>query len=204
MNQAYPTHPHSPADSPDHGDAAASAASRAERLMAEYLRVWGLRDPSTIAALARRWVDRAVLAQAHRPAEGSLGELYRLALRHAIEDIDRWLDQLTRELVARSPDISWRRGMVAMALQNVIDQHPTALLSQGPFPAVLIEQLAGCARSAVPAVCPTRMPTQSLEAINPSRTVSRWRQTWADFFGRAQLLFAPRAVWPRLERNKRW
>src|SRR5580698_377694 len=38
---------------------ATTAESRAERLVAEYLRVWGLRDPQTIALFAKHWVEVA-------------------------------------------------------------------------------------------------------------------------------------------------
>ena len=51
---------------------------RAERLLAEYLRTWGLRDPQTLATLSRRWVRSAM---AHAPASGSVTET--LSNRHA-------------------------------------------------------------------------------------------------------------------------
>src|ERR1043166_10259704 len=52
--------------------------ARAERLLAEYLRHWGLRDPSTIARQCRRWVQRANAdVQSINPKQLTANRVYR-------------------------------------------------------------------------------------------------------------------------------
>ena len=73
------------------------AEAHAERLLAEYLRNWGLRDPATIAAHCRSWVRRVTQGQSDHPAwDGSEDYLARTALAQAMNDMDGWLDHLAR------------------------------------------------------------------------------------------------------------
>jgi len=153
-----------------------SPESRAERLLAEYLRVWGLRDPQTIAALSRQWVRRASETASSPQQNATLAELYRAALRQATLDMQHWLDHLTSEVCAGSDDARSCRGLLAIEVQAIIDEFPAALLDEGSLPAALLEQLASAARPVVPASCPTPMPTQSLDALSLSSNLSRWRR----------------------------
>lgn len=168
---------------------ATSFELRAERLVAEYLRVWGLRDPQTIATLSRHWV-RSVHASGSVPAGGSLTELYRTVIRRARGDIEQRLDRLAGALTTNSREARGCRGLLAIELQSVVDQFPTALLEESSLPAPLHEQLASAALSVVPACCPTQMPTQSLEAISSEKYFSRWNQMWSYLWFRLRRTFA--------------
>ncbi len=154
--------------------AAATRESRAERLVAEYLRTWGLRDPRMIALLARHWVELAA-ADLSREKNCSVTQLYRAVMRRAIDDMDEWLEHLTGE-VARGRRYA-RRGMLAIELQTVIDHCPSALLGYTSLPPAVRQRLASAALPVVPPATPTRMPVQSLEPITLNY-LSRGRQLW--------------------------
>jgi hypothetical protein len=149
---------------------------RAERLVAEYLRMWGLRDPQTVATLSRRWVRSAGADSAI--ASGSLTELYRAIMRRAIGEMQKWLDRLTGEVCSGSHETRSRRGLLAIELQAIVDQYPAALLGDGSLPGPLLARLASAALPVVPVCHPTHMPTQSLEAVSSSAYFSRWNQAW--------------------------
>ena len=74
-------------------DSGPGLEARAERLLAEYLRQWGLRDPSAIAACCRLWVRRVTSGQdERRPLDGSHrseNHIARAALAEAMNDMDR-------------------------------------------------------------------------------------------------------------------
>src|SRR5580658_4674886 len=71
---------------------------RAERLLAEYLRMWGLRDPSTIAAHCRLWARQATADSDSAAGDLAVGRAsstpFRSAVQQAMNDIDQWLDHL--------------------------------------------------------------------------------------------------------------
>jgi hypothetical protein len=161
---------------------ATSLELRAERLLAEYLRMWGLRDPQTLATLSRRWVRSAMIDAA--PASSSLTELYRTVMRRAMDNMQQWLDRLTSEVCSSAHEVRGRRGLLAIELQSVVDHYPAALLDERSLPAPLVEQLASVARPVVPTGCPTHMPTQSLEAVSTSKYLSRWNQACSGFWQR--------------------
>ena len=152
----------------------ATLESRAERLVAEYLRVWGLLDPQTIATLSRKWVRSACDAATSPQQEATATEIYRVVLRRASMEMRQWLDHLTSEVCSDSDDALPRGGLLAIELQATIDQCPAALLYKESLPASLLKQLASAARPVVPATCPTHMPTQSLSPISLSRCLSSW------------------------------
>ena len=153
----------------------ATLESRAERLVAEYLRAWGLRDPQTIATLSRKWVRSARDAASSPQQDATASEIYRVVLRRATGEMRQWLDHLTSEVCSGSRDALSRRGLLAIELQATIDRFPAALLDKGSLPASLLQQLARTARPVVPAHCPTHMPTQSLNPLSLSRCLSTWR-----------------------------
>jgi len=162
---------------------------RAERLAAEYLRQWGLRDPQTIAALSRRWVDTVDPALLSEPA--SLRELYQAVIRRAMADMDEWLDHLAHDFSAGPRDARSRRGLLAVEVQTVIDHCPAVLLHDGPLPPELLDQLACAAGSVVPANRPSYMPTQSLEAVAAPKYFSRCRRIGKQFWRRMQRVSSP-------------
>src|SRR5690242_6645640 len=76
--------------------------ARAERLIGEYLRVWGLRDPQTLAKLSRHWVRQASESLKPSQSHAGHGELDIAVLRLANEDIGHWLDHLNSAVCADS------------------------------------------------------------------------------------------------------
>jgi hypothetical protein len=131
--------------------------ARAERLMAEYLRGWGLRDPSMVAAACRRWVGNGETEP--NPNE-SLDVLYRSAVAGATTDIDQWLDHLAATVAPNDPDC--RRGLLAIELQAVLDKYPEFLLRYDELPEWLAQHLQRAARPIVPPSQPTPMHEQPL------------------------------------------
>jgi hypothetical protein len=148
--------------------------SRAERLTAEYLRAWGLRDPQTIATLSRRWAEAALAPE----RAASLGEVYRATMRLAAGDMEHWLARLSELACPGLGSTAYCRGLVAIELQSQIDQYPTALLSEHEPPAALLAQLAGAARPVVPTENRLHMPTQSFGPPLSLRLAAPVRQVW--------------------------
>lgn len=160
---------------------------RAERLVAEYLRVWGMRDPRTISTLSRHWVQNADFATS-MDQNTSINDVYRAVMQRVIADIEQWLDRLASEVFPGSRDAHSRRGLLAVELQTIIDQCPAVLLHDGPLPAEMLEQLATAAVPVVPAGSPTHMPTQSLAAVSSSKYLSRWRDGWKQLWRRPRIV----------------
>src|SRR5258708_38857237 len=71
-----------------------SIQSRAQRLLAEYLRMWGLRDPQAIAEQTARWSSQCNDISSDAAAPSSLTDCYRRVMRGAMSDIENWVDQL--------------------------------------------------------------------------------------------------------------
>src|SRR5947209_2633300 len=78
----------------EHSARIAVLESRAERLLSEYLRRWGLRDPSTIAAHCRLWAWQATETVDGPLSRRSTSNVYSAAMHGAISEIDEWLDHL--------------------------------------------------------------------------------------------------------------
>jgi hypothetical protein len=145
---------------------------RTERLLAEYLRMWGLRDPSTIAAHCRLWARQSAAGNAELGQNSS----YRVAVEQAMNDIDGWLDHVTRTASPDPQTAPLLRGLLAMELQTYIDKHPAAMLAYETLPNSLSQRLLRAARPVVPFARPTRMPAQPLgELAAPLRFEWWWR-----------------------------
>jgi hypothetical protein len=157
-----------------------SPESRAERLLSEYLRAWGLRDPQTIARLSSHWARRAGDDAAGSAHKLPLAELYRRAMQQAMSDMDQWLDTLTGEACRDADDARSCRGLLAMEVQATIDQFPACLLAEsGQLPTAFIEGLVDACPPVVPANHPTKMRTQSLDPVPPSKYLPAWlRAIW--------------------------
>jgi hypothetical protein len=158
------------------GSGVRQAAARAERLLAEYLRVWGLRDPSTVAAHCRVWVTQAIESEEQGKAQASLDSLYRTAVAGATNEIDDWIDHLTAGVSSGNHDAECRRGLVAFEVQTLIDRYPEAMLQYNMLPSQLTQQLQRAARRVVPPVKRMEMPGQPLGEL-PAPLVSppaRW------------------------------
>jgi hypothetical protein len=162
-------------------DAGAHQQARAERLVAEYLRYWGLRDPSTIAVQCRDWVRQATeILEHHRTAsDGRNEDLCRVAISVAIREIDRWLDHLARQTSADATSAPWRRGLLAMRLQNLLEQYPQAWLQYEQLPDALFEKLRSAARPVVPAPQPVPMNDQPLGELPSPLQPAWWRNAFA-------------------------
>ena len=154
--------------------------ARAERLLAEYLRCWGLRDPSTIAAQCREWVRQATEIFDHRSAsDGPTEDLCRVAFSLAIREIDQWLDHLARLTSPDSTSAAWRRGLLAMRLQNLLENHPELWLKYEPPSDALFEKLRAAARPVVPASQPVPMNDQPLGELPSPLQFAWWRNAFA-------------------------
>ncbi len=124
--------------------------ARAQRLAAEYLRMWGLRDPQAIADRSRIWVDQCDDSPVGGADELPLAEVYRTVMQRATSDMDGWLDHLALAAGIDAVDSASRRGLLAMEVQSLIDENPAALLEQEAAPARLIAATARrrpCGRS---------------------------------------------------------
>jgi hypothetical protein len=169
-----------------------SLEARAERVLAEYLRQWGLRDPQTIATLCRRWVRQAV------ERTGSLSKqqpstIYQAAVQAAITEIDQWLDHLSMRVSTNRDDAQASRGLLAVEVQTLIDKYPQLLLQYDGLPAGLLQHLGRTSRSAVPAAHPVPMRAQPLGQLASPLTWQWWMQG-------VSRMFASVAVWRLLAR----
>src|ERR1700759_3977777 len=81
-----------------------SMARKANRLLGEYLRHWGLRDPIAIAAHCRRWI-----ALARIDGRDNEDLIARMAVEHARRDIERWIEQLSLRISATVAEAESRR-----------------------------------------------------------------------------------------------
>jgi len=154
--------------------------AHAERVVAEYLSRWGLRDPVPIAVQSRLWVRQVLDASRDHPVlAGSANDLRRAALVQAIRAIDHWLDQLALLVAADAAEVEGRRGLLAMELPKLLEECPQVLLQAESLPAALVQQLQRAARPVVPAARRRRMPAQPLGELPPPLQPRRWRH----FFG---------------------
>jgi len=154
---------------------------RAERLLAEYLRMWGLRDPSTIAAHCRLWA-RQTVGSDDAVADRTQSVSYRTAVEQAMHDINLWLDHLTRQASADPQAAPLRRGLLAMELQTLIDKHPTAMLAYETLPPALLQRLQRASRQVVPFARPTHMPAQPLGELAGPLRLDWWLQAMVNVF----------------------
>jgi hypothetical protein len=154
---------------------------RAERLLAEYLRMWGLRDPSTIAAHCRLWARQAVVDD-DRAANRTRSVSYRSAVEQAMHDIGLWLDHLTRLTSADPQAAPLRRGLLAIELQTLIDKHPTVMLAYETLPPALAQRLQRASRPVVPFARPTHMPAQPLGELAGPLRFDWWQQAIVNLF----------------------
>ena len=116
-------------------------------MLAEYLRHWGLRDPMVIAAHCRRWI-----ALARVDAHDDEDAIARVAFEHARRDIDRWLDHLALRISATAKEAEARRGLVAIVVRNIVDDHAEAFLNCDTVPQTLLDRITERAWSVVPIV----------------------------------------------------
>jgi len=154
---------------------------RAERLLAEYLRMWGLRDPSTIAAHCRLWARQAA-ADNFLETDRAPSVPYRSAVQQAMNDIDLWLDHLIRRISADPQAAPLRRGLLAVELQTFIDKHPAAMLAYETLPPSLVQRLQRAARPVVPFARPTHMPAQPLGKLAGPLRLQWWQQALVNLF----------------------
>ena len=146
---------------------------RAERLLAEYLRVWGFRDPQIIAVLAKQWVRRASEATGTDAQEPSRCDLYRAALGHATRLMTHRVNQISRHRAKTEYDAHSRRGLLAIELRSLIDEFPRELVN-GDIPETVLDRLTLTSQRVVPPMRRTTMPVQSLQPATNARW-QRWR-----------------------------
>ncbi|HWC90213.1 MAG TPA: hypothetical protein VG433_11170, partial [Pirellulales bacterium] len=152
--------------------------ARVERVLAEYLRSWGLRDPAVIAQCCRRWSTESCQASSREATqEESPADLTSRAMRIAQREIDQWIDELSHRALADDSDAQAARGMLAMRLQAVIDDHSASWLNHGNLPIGLTESLEAAAQRVVPDVCLARMLPQPLGELASPLKWSWWRRT---------------------------
>src|SRR5262245_34003241 len=89
-----------------------AAVAPAQRLLAEYVRRWGLRDPSTIAMHCQRWTRQALQAAEDRRPK-TTNELCITAMNVAMREVDAWLDQLADRVAGGLPAAESPRGALA-------------------------------------------------------------------------------------------
>jgi hypothetical protein len=146
---------------------------RAERLLAEYLRLWGLRDPSTVAIQCRSWVRQASSGDAHGVGPEFL---YGRSIQLANGDLDQWLNRLATLVAEDTAAAQSRRGLLAIELQSLIDRYPTALLAHEALPPTLLHRLQRAARPVVPAAKATPMRPQPLGELPSLLRLQWWGQ----------------------------
>lgn len=158
------------AAAPD-GESPPPAARKVERLLAEYLRAWGLRDPAMVAALCGRWASAAT--------GDTQADLARAAVQRAECDVQKWLDHVATLISPGSAeDRVRRRGLIAMTIQDAIDDYPDAFLRYDPLPTGLLRRLQDAARPVVPnGGAGATMPVQPLGELPPVLRPGMWRRT---------------------------
>jgi hypothetical protein len=155
---------------------------REERVTAEYLRMWGLRDPSTIATHCWRFARYSATVGDDSPPGEALDDRNWPAVQHAMNEIDLWLDHITR---LASPDPHAApvcRGLLAMELQKLIAEYPTAMLSHESVPPLLAQRLQRASRPVVPTARLTYMPAQPLNELAAPLRFHWWRRVISDLF----------------------
>jgi hypothetical protein len=170
-----------------------SLEARAERVLAEYLRHWGLRDPTTIATHCRRWVREAV-EHAGSEARAQPAAVYRAAVEAAMDEIDGWLDQLASLASANHEEAAARRGMLAIEVQTLIDKYPETLLKNDALPAPLVQHFRRASHPAVPSAHYTPMRAQPLGQLASPLTWQWWKQGTSRMLASAALRL--HLIWP--------
>jgi hypothetical protein len=103
-------------------------------------------------------------------------------MQQAMNDIELWLDHLTRLAAADPQAAPLRRGLLAMELQALIDKHPTAMLAYETLPPSLLQRLQRAARPVVPFARPTHMPAQPLGKLAGPLNTAWWQQAVVNLF----------------------
>jgi hypothetical protein len=99
-----------------------------------------------------------------------------------MNDIDSWLDDLTR-LTSTDPQAApLKRGLLAMEMQSLIDKHPAALLACETLPPSVVQRLQRAARPVVPFARRTQMPAQPLGELAAPLQLRWWQQALVNLF----------------------
>jgi hypothetical protein len=168
-----------------------SVDARAARLISEYLRVWGFRDPETIATLAKTFVLKVREAGANDGGEPSRSSFYLAVMRQVKLAMSDRIDGLSQMIADTGGDAESRRGLVAMEMRNLTDEYPVEVI-QGELSEGTIERVAVLAQRVVPPTCLKHMPEQPLHSVFQRGREGRtavWRRLCA-------------ALMPRLQENE--
>jgi hypothetical protein len=147
----------------------------AQRLLAEYVRRWGLRDPSTIAQHCQRWTRQALRATSDRRPK-STNELCIAAMNAAMRDVDAWLDMLTDRIAGGLPPAESPRGALAIELQRLLPEHHELFLNVELVVEMLAKHPPATQRPVVPVSRPTHMESQPLGELPPAMRPEWWRR----------------------------
>jgi len=155
---------------PDH-----AILAPAQRLLAEYVRRWGLRDPSTIALHCQRWTRQALQAPGDARAK-TTNELCIAAMNVAMRDVDAWLDRLTERIAGGLPPAESPRGALAIELQRLLPEHHELFLNVELVVEMLAKHPPATQRPVVPVSRPTHMEPQPLGELPHAMRPEWWRR----------------------------
>ena len=171
----------------------------AGRLVADYLRDWGLRDPELLAAESRRLIELTESdfdsADLDRPNESLCQRFCQAAIDRTITQVASWTASIAMEPPCQATDAQAASRIVAR-LPDMLDEFPEAVVRQEGFPA----RAASLLKRSVQPVVPT--PIVRPMALAPrTRTVRflrplYWRQTLRLARGYSVRLLPRRSVTP--------
>ena len=147
------------------------ARARAGRVLAEYLRCWGLRDPQMIANLCRQWTE------APRPIDvnqQTSAAVEAAIIAHGMQQMNAWLDRMTRMAGATNAELPAARGLVALELQSRIDTFPEALVDRQAIDSNDLSSLHDCSQPVVPPTFFVSMPEQPLGELPAALQSKAW------------------------------
>ncbi len=152
---------------------AGPANCRGQRVLAEYLRAWGLRDPQAIADYCRRMTEECV-ASSNSDGDRSPGKLDRQLMRAAMADLNRGLDRVTTCVCRDDAEIAARRGPLAVKLQSLLDERPELLVGDSRPSIAEADELRRVSAAAVPPPSTQDMPEQPLSDSGSTAKPSWW------------------------------
>lgn len=107
-----------------------SPQATAKRLVADYLRDWGLRDPELVAAEAKRIVEATLdeMPLYDDTTEAERDAFCQAAIRRTVAEIESWSATIARGITPRAAGRFAMGGTLSPGLSELLDAFPEAIV----------------------------------------------------------------------------
>ena len=145
-----------------------SPQATAKRLVADYLRDWGLRDPELVASEARRIVEATLeeMPLYDDTTEPEREAFCQAAVRRTVAEIESWSATIARGITPRAAGRFAMGAAMSPGLSELLDAFPEAIVRRD-HPAA--RALADLERAILPVVPATHV--REMGAVPRTRTV---------------------------------